>query len=82
MKMTHRRLPWLTAFLGAISMLAGCINIPPAVKNSVDRSREGVEQLHITHAQDARAFAKVVNEHAIYVKETSDVLRRVDGGND
>jgi len=62
--------------LGTMLVLSGCVNLPPAVTKSVDNSREAVAQLHLTHAQDARALAGVVNRREAILKDAGAAVRK------
>lgn len=56
-------------------LLSGCVSLPPEVKESVDETRQLAGELHKVHAQDARAFALLVEEREHYLQQCDAALR-------
>ncbi len=57
-------------------LLSGCINLPPQVKDSVDNTRDIINQLHAAHAQDVRAFARFVEKRETDEKALREAVHR------
>ncbi|MEW6156932.1 MAG: hypothetical protein AB1813_05830 [Verrucomicrobiota bacterium] len=67
------------ASLGLLApLLAGCISLPPSVKKSVDETRTAVADLHRLHAQNARTFARMVEQRELHSRHLATLLQQAE----
>ena len=66
---------WIFFFGITPLLFTGCLSLPPEVKESVDETRQLVAELHKVHAQDARAYARLVEQRENYLQQSDAALR-------